>query len=408
MRLTRILPAIALLILPAMSAAQEEMMIPSIHCTIKGTITGATVNEISLHPYGAKSITVPVVNGEFAKDLYFEEPVSCDLSMSKGGADPVWRNLMFFIEHGEVTIEASFNESNQFSSSVKGGPLNTEYTRYLDTKDSLGRAAVIALREYESRNDIYTPKAQMLRGKMLQAKTAQALQDLNAQWIALGEADGLLTDEGKELHSNYIRLKKEYETFPSDFMASCESIVGYYLTFKAITNSEDPVPYLERCWYDYRKKYPRSPYTEYLEDEATYLTTVKAGRYIDITGPDSNNETVQLSTLIKGKVAIVTFWGSTNGYPRDKTKMLIPLYKKYADKGFTVVGIMNETSVEEGLKAIREDNCPWVNIINPEQIERIIRQYGNSEMFLIDETGAIVAIDPHMDDIVGYLGKKFR
>ncbi len=54
---------------------------------------------------------------------------------------------------------------------------------------------------------------------------------------------------------------------------------------------------------------------------------------------------MRLSDIIKGKVAVIDLWASWCMPCRAKAKAMIPIYEKYKDRGFEIVGVA--TGVQE-------------------------------------------------------------
>ena len=85
-----------------------------------------------------------------------------------------------------------------------------------------------------------------------------------------------------------------------------------------------------------------------------------------------------------------------------------PLYEKYDDAGFTVVGVAREyRDKEKWHKALDMDAYPWPNMVAMEEDHSIWTLYGTPDAagrtFLIDKNGIIVRINPSAQDVEEYL-----
>ena len=96
-----------------------------------------------------------------------------------------------------------------------------------------------------------------------------------------------------------------------------------------------------------------------------------------------------------------------------KLILLKPLYEKYHNLGFEVIGIAREYSnKDKWLSALEEDASPWPNMVAMEDSHHIWTQYGCPDAagrtLLIDKNGIIIKIDPSKEDIEQYLKDKFK
>ena len=90
------------------------------------------------------------------------------------------------------------------------------------------------------------------------------------------------------------------------------------------------------------------------------------GRYVDFEVPDLGGSKVRLSDIIKGKIAVIDLWASWCMPCRAKAKMMIPIYEKYKDRGFEIVGVAREFKNTERMKQaincrINTLGCSWLS-----------------------------------------------
>ena len=135
---------------------------------------------------------------------------------------------------------------------------------------------------------------------------------------------------------------------------------------------------------------------------------VEGRRFVDFTLPDRYGKEHTLSELIDGKVAVLELWASWCRSCRVNARSFKPLYEKYGDAGFTVVGVAREyRDKEKWLKALDMDEYPWLNLVAMEDYHSIWTLYGTPDAaghtFLIDEDGFIVKINPSAQDVEEYL-----
>ena len=94
------------------------------------------------------------------------------------------------------------------------------------------------------------------------------------------------------------------------------------------------------------------------------------------------------------------------------SKSFVPLWEKYRDKGFTIVGIArekNDTRAMEG--AIERLGLPWLNLVELNDNDKIWMKYGADNkagrVILVDSGGKIVAVDFDAAELEKHLQRLF-
>ncbi len=110
----------------------------------------------------------------------------------------------------------------------------------------------------------------------------------------------------------------------------------------------------------FSKLYPSHPYTPKIAEMLNAIHNLKVGdHFLDFSAPTIDGDVKKVSELIKGKVAVIDMWASWCGPCRYLSKSMIPVYEKYKDKGFTIVGVAAEFKTKEPFKAaIKKTNTP--------------------------------------------------
>jgi len=321
-----------------------------------------------------------------------------------------WR-INFFAEAGEVSFKL-FPMDGRFKNEMLGGPINKEYVLYQNLRDQkLGftkrRMEVDSL----IRNGLYyTKNCLELVSQLEKVKDKSIIDSIKLILSKYSETD-IYTDEAIRLSREGEAMSLKMIDWQLNYTKEHCSLVSYYLLTSATalsdTNMKDKMPLcLDIFKSIYEKKFPSHPYTEIMRGYAD----IKVGNiYIDFVAPDFNGKLVRLSDEIKGKVALIDLWASWCGSCRNFSKKMIPIYEKFKDKGFTVVGVARENQLKTAVNTVSKDKYPWLNLVELNDQGNIWGKYGLGNVgggtILVDKQGHILAVDPKIEDIDAILEK---
>ena len=297
----------------------------------------------------SKSVIVPVRDGEFHYDIFTDAPLAYQIIFGPEGLGASYKNYFFLADGQPVT--AHLDRARPYWETIKGSPLNDAYISYRrslqQALDSIG--------------------IKVNRDTIASAIDRTTLQYLNSDTASLA---GLAV-----IHENVT--------------------IGH----SAVRDS-----LLTLFGERYAPRFPDHPYAielaQLLEGEAAGLTAEKGGRYFDFTAPDLNGAVHRLSDLINGRYAVIDLWASWCGSCRRHSIELIPVYEKWKDRGFTVVGVAREYGDTRAMEtSIRKDGYPWVNLVALDDAATAIwNRYkaanSGGRILLVSPSGEILAVQP--------------
>lgn len=365
-----------------------------------------------------KSLIVPVREGRFDYTLTTDETQMYGLAPGPDILGGSWMMYSFFSEGGDVRADISADGSVSPASAVSGGPLTVRYCSQMGRQHShIVESGVEALGDsLNASRTMYTPDyyavmdAFMSGGDMPQARRDSLLSEEKR----LREGGLMYSPAGKAYNELSARVYAESDRMVDEFIRTDTTLVGLYLIYQKVKYSHPGSDALLPVFASaYQHRFPNHSYTKTLSaligDEAA-----EPGRKVPgFTAPDLDGREYRLTDLIKDRVALVDLWASWCGPCRRHSKAMIPVYEKWKDRGFTVVGVARENmSTDAMAKAIEQDGYPWLNLVELNDRGRIWERYGAGNsgglQVLVDSDGTVVALNPTPEEVEAYLESQRR
>ncbi len=398
-------------------------------CTITGKVLNRNSKALVLRKCSESSKTlyenpvkIHIKKNQFIYTFSYSDTEAYELVFEDELKKGVWKPVVFFPVDG--TIRFVLYPFQQWDSNViEGGDLNAEYAAYKTSRTNLFdnelkrissvRDSLMKNDEFESQE--YKALRQQLSAIKLDdydARTPiyQKMDEMQKTWVRY-------TDKAIELVSNpQDSLNKAQMQWKYNYINDNPSIVSYYLVWTDVEMEIKNNAFTARLVADafplLEKKYPDHIYTKKIKDQLVGLRTIAPGyTYIDFSAPSVDGETLTLSDLISGKIALIDLWGSWCGPCIAKSRLVVPIYEKYKRSGFKVVGIAREFKSTDAVKRrLTKEQFSWVNLVELDDKQNIWNLYGISNgtglMVLVDRNGIILAVDPKPDELEKILQEK--
>ena len=162
-------------------------------------------------------------------------------------------------------------------------------------------------------------------------------------------------------------------------------------------------PYLTLYHDKFVNYYPGHPIHDQIATAETAYRLQPGKPYIDYTVRNTDGQLVPISTLTKGKVALIDLWASWCGPCRRHSIAMIPVYERFKDKGFTVVAIARERNRQAMENAAKKDGYPWPSLLELNDENQVWRKNGANNaggaMYLIDRDGTILSTSTDAEEL---------
>ena len=327
-----------------------------------------------------------------------------------------WFISEFFAEEGMVNITFyHFEKDNKNPTLRSKSPTNKHYLEYEAALDSI-TAPLKRETELLKQTGLWeSPRMIELKAKFDSAQDEQAKSKLAQEAKAIQESGEAYTPEYHAFQSKSKKMREEHKKYVADYMRTDSTLVGLYLLQKKARWCHNASAEEEALWISlfnevYQPLFPNHPLSKQIETWIESRGIKVGGRYIDFTAPDLDGTPRTLSEEIAGKIALIDLWASWCGSCRRTSKSMIPLYEKYKERGFIVVGVAREEKREHMERALAKDGYPWLNLLELRDENKIWSKYGvdyaGGTTVLVDRDGTILAIHPTAEEVERILQEK--
>lgn len=415
-----VLQVVLLLLLPCCQTVRGQEIL----CHLKGVIIDRDSKNLLLlpeteDPLRSDCITIPIVNKTFAYDLKVKEILKYQLIFQDELEQGVMRPVTFFPANGNIRF--TLYDMQSFSKNrIEGGDLNRRMLSFNKTVDSI---FTLMLKPYTLIIDslwkadaYFSDTVNAINQRLRQEKSDQERSKLFITRAKLEQEGDYFSPPANHIMLITDSLKRIKMFWINDYLQKNIDMVSYSYLYYMLNNYKQnekitDLTFIYKILPEYRAKYPQHTYTVKIEKMINAIDKLKVGEnFIDFEAPTVNGNMVRISDSIRGKVALLNLWASWCGPCRGLGKSMIPVYEKFRERGFVIIGVANEYRNTDAFQAaVKKDRYPWLNLVELNNVNGIWDKYNIAGSggctYLIDRDGRIVAIHPDADELERLLQK---
>lgn len=355
-------------------------------------------------------IEIPVVNGIFHYKSKLENPEAVNLFLGEAIENGGGRFMPLFLENEKIELTI-YSEEEFDNNIVNGGKLNLQYKKYRQIFEAEFNDRIKPLQDSISmlfeKDEYNSDTVKALYIELRESKSQDKNIGIYKKIDELRKADKHLSPKAKILEDKLKPIYEEQKKFQQEYIENNLTIVSYsFLLQELIYNKERiDIDLAKKNYQKLSEAHPNHPYNELALNLINAIDNIKVGKkYIDFSAPNLNGKLVKLSNEINGQIALLDLWATWCGPCIAKSRTMVPLYSEYKDKGFTIVGVAGEfKSTDRLIKFFETEKWPWLNLVELDEQNNIWQKYGvdgsGGGIFLIDENGVILAINPTAEEV---------
>ena len=246
--------------------------------------------------------------------------------------------------------------------------------------------------------------------------------ELNRVVLGYHKASGEERNRLAAKYSDLYRMIKRNQI--SFIIENKESIAAVYALYQRLpgeqhlSGADSDLIYYRTVADAVAKRYPVSPYLLTLSNDIarmeariSLMNSIESRTYPNLKGKDMYGNEIALSSL-DGNVVLVDFWSAEVGNSNAFNAELKEIYEEFESRGFRVYQVSADTSKAAWIKAVQEQQLPWISVCDfMGEVSPMLRAYNVRKLpsnFLIDSKGNIVAKDLYSDALEDKLEEIFN
>ena len=390
-----------------------------IHCHINGVVhdrpessklllyIGVDGNiTVSSQPYSE----IKIRNGQFSYDLYLDEPQYCELVFEDEFKNGYWQAIDFIADDGSISMNL-YPTEEVGKTGIEGPASTTEYQSYKVELRKLQDATNEVRNKLKAEGKTYTEEYSSLITQI------EALENNSPKQKQLIEQIQAMTEEqtyAPETLAERKRYQAERLAKMLEIVTGEPSTARLAMLAKQMKYQLPPQELVDAFNNIYAVKMPDNAMTKFCLRQIDGFELQIGSQYIDFEAPDLDGQMHKLSDMVKdAEVVLLDLWASWCGPCRKASIEMIPLYDKYHNKGFQIIGVARESGSTKAMeKAVKQDGYKWPQLVELDDRANIWAKYGCNNAagrrILLDAQGKIIAFDPTIEQLTAEVEKRIN
>ena len=391
----------------------------TIHCHINGIVhdrpesnklllyIGVDGNiAVSSQPY----CEIKISDSQFSYDLYLDEPQYCELVFEDEFKNGYWQAIDFIADDGTINMNL-YPTEEVGKTDIEGPASTTEYQSYKVELRKLQDATNEVRNKLKAEGKTYTEEYSSLITQI------EALENNSPKQKLLIEQIQAMTEEqtyAPETLAERKRYQAERLAKMLEIVTGEPSTARLAMLAKQMKYKLPPQELVDAFNNIYAVKMPDNAITKFCLRQIEGFQLQVGAQYIDFEAPDLDGQMHKLSDMIKDtEVVLLDLWASWCGPCRTASIEMIPLYDKYHNKGFQIIGVARESGSTKAMeKAVKQDGYKWPQLVELDDRANIWAKYGCNNAagrrILFDAQGKIIAFDPTIEQLTAEVEKRIN
>lgn len=363
-------------------------------------------------------LKIPITDCKFNYTFKAKDIESYNLAFEEDVKRGYYRAITVFSEQDTIKMVIHNDEDFDYNT-VVGGVVNEEYQNFqkIMRSDYYSRYNAIN-KKYKSYNyKAFQSQAYIdLMKRLKEAKTQEEKVPLYQKQKQLQEDNLDKSELGKIKEAEYKAINTEMVNYKYNYISKHPTLVSFDLLLEDLIGfeyREVPLDKVLNAYNALKPKFTSHPYSSLGQNLIFGITGLKeGGDYVNFKAPDIKGKKHELkSVLAEHKIVLLDLWATWCGPCIAKTRLVKPVYEKYKDKGFTILGVAGEfKNLERYTKFMAKEQWPWQQLIELDKENKIWEKYSimnsGGGMFLISSEGKILAVDPSAEELDAILEEK--